>query len=950
MGGQDLLNEIPRGSSVLDNRIGFETINDDTHLRSIISYPGTANLNRSSYQVANTHEFMQFLAHRFGVRGSFDTNDLNIFELDFSDAESLLESLSDEFLDEDNLASEEHVIFRRLSDARYEELIPLDPDGPNGFNTAETAIVESLKKHGVNPWYLPEHEDFSSLDEGAPWEGIGTGWFYSQLGGGVSKRPETDSKRIPLTFDNTYEERMRGDGVVPTVFNGNFDAQVENYVRVWTRVAPEVPGWSFHNGSLEKDTGRVVPIPPDLVGLVIPSVFEPFYQALKPNELELGAISVLDDLSDDDEPTNFAANLGPGSVITKFTSVLEALDLDSQTISGLISTALDTAGNISSAFEAASSLLDIDADLIRQYVELLESFDTLTHNRTYLPTGYGRLRFDLQVEDTSEDDLLNIYMKRASDQSWNLLGDFSLEETHDEFETLFIDIPDYFHDEFVQFSFQLSDPNENGLDSNLLLDNIFFSNGEIADKTLTFDLLTTDESLEQSLKVSIREEGESEWRGIANLSLLQDHGEAIVEQANASIPSFVQLDNVNYLDFSNLDLNLGQPETIFVPLPGVDLEGELLDLEGKLVEVQFEIEDSESITGANAFIDNVSFFDQSPQTVSLGEITSLPIETANLIDDWGKDHFFKLEAGQSAVLNKTTPNDWGTFRLDLFVPESNESNDNQLAVIFENENGEIDRETIFLAPALENYDFGYNEEDTYRIGYGYTGFETFHVESPNLSAEDVTVRIENSGNFDVYIDDPLFKSVHLSLGNPSANGNQGYDPFNVNDFFVEKPQYTLSYNDSIKGPNWVAWQLNSSWLGAITRPGNSSSSNSYQRPPIGTTPPILPNHTSGLDYSYAANVGDWPWLSEESIPRHLERTDATDYRRNNRGLHRGHLTPSQDRTRHNKDVFSTFSTANLSPQHGDSNALNGAWFNFEGYLSQIVQEPDTAFTDLVRYT
>ncbi|WP_210604547.1 hypothetical protein, partial [Staphylococcus aureus] len=77
-----------------------------------------------------------------------------------------------------------------------------------------------------------------------PWyssEGVGTGWSYSLLGGGV--RPTVDlSKRIPVSFDNTDEDIVEGDYAISTVFNGNFDVGISN--------DPNTPvaGWSFHNG------------------------------------------------------------------------------------------------------------------------------------------------------------------------------------------------------------------------------------------------------------------------------------------------------------------------------------------------------------------------------------------------------------------------------------------------------------------------------------------------------------------------------------------------------------------------------------------------------------------------------------------------------------------------------------------------------------------------------
>ena len=120
-------------------------------------------------------------------------------------------------------------LYRRLGDGYHNHLY--DPDFP-----------------GVpNPWYTPDHNKatFELGDENAPWEGIGTGWFYSVLGGGKDLRPESNlEERVSVSFDNTAEARMRGDFAVPTLFNGNFDAVFNPNGLLRNAVSDAVPGWS----------------------------------------------------------------------------------------------------------------------------------------------------------------------------------------------------------------------------------------------------------------------------------------------------------------------------------------------------------------------------------------------------------------------------------------------------------------------------------------------------------------------------------------------------------------------------------------------------------------------------------------------------------------------------------------------------------------------------------
>ncbi|MEB3827891.1 DNA/RNA non-specific endonuclease [Phormidium sp. CCY1219] len=114
------------------------------------------------------------------------------------------------------------------------------------------------------PWYTPDHTNanFSHGEEMAPWEGIGTGWFHSVLGGGNQLRPYNyeggklskdeiqefsypndgwgeylKTKRVSVEQENNPIPGMRGDFAVPTLFNGNFDAIVYKYS------SQNIPSW-----------------------------------------------------------------------------------------------------------------------------------------------------------------------------------------------------------------------------------------------------------------------------------------------------------------------------------------------------------------------------------------------------------------------------------------------------------------------------------------------------------------------------------------------------------------------------------------------------------------------------------------------------------------------------------------------------------------------------------
>jgi endonuclease G, mitochondrial len=57
-------------------------------------------------------------------------------------------------------------------------------------------------------------------------------------------------------------------------------------------------------------------------------------------------------------------------------------------------------------------------------------------------------------------------------------------------------------------------------------------------------------------------------------------------------------------------------------------------------------------------------------------------------------------------------------------------------------------------------------------------------------------------------------SPHLLLGNPSSATPTKLTPDN---YLMVKNQYALSYNQSKGTANWVAWQLNKTWLGDAER-------------------------------------------------------------------------------------------------------------------------------------
>ena len=140
------------------------------------------------------------------------------------------------------------------------------------------------------------------------------------------------------------------------------------------------------------------------------------------------------------------------------------------------------------------------------------------------------------------------------------------------------------------------------------------------------------------------------------------------------------------------------------------------------------------------------------------------------------------------------------------------------------------------------------------------------------------------------INAPLPNEDPLIFGNPSgATANIA----NENNYLMPKPQYTLSYNRSKATPNWVAWRLDSSWIGTAPRQDD-------YRPD-----PSLPNGWyQVLDADYSGS-----------------------------GYDRGHMCPSGDRTNSIPNNSATFLMTNFIPQTSANN--QGPWEEFETYCRSL---------------
>jgi endonuclease G, mitochondrial len=163
---------------------------------------------------------------------------------------------------------------------------------------------------------------------------------------------------------------------------------------------------------------------------------------------------------------------------------------------------------------------------------------------------------------------------------------------------------------------------------------------------------------------------------------------------------------------------------------------------------------------------------------------------------------------------------------------------------------------------------------------------TFPVSVQVSDAQGRTINL----SLNITVNAPYPGEDPLVLGNPSF---ATADVVNENNYLMEKPQYTLSYNRSKATANWVAWRLDSTWIGS-----------------------------SGRQDDFRADT---------TLPAGWYQVQDFDY--SGSGYSRGHIVPSGDRTRSVADNSATFLMTNMMPQISANN--EGPWNEFENYLRSV---------------
>jgi endonuclease G len=130
-------------------------------------------------------------------------------------------------------------------------------------------------------------------------------------------------------------------------------------------------------------------------------------------------------------------------------------------------------------------------------------------------------------------------------------------------------------------------------------------------------------------------------------------------------------------------------------------------------------------------------------------------------------------------------------------------------------------------------------------------------------------------------------NVNLTMGNPSNATTDVNYPTN---YLITRAQFCTSYNNNKGIPNWVSWQLNSTWC---------------------TGPAVRADN----------------FIPDSLLPGSYNHITTNNYK--NSGFSRGHMCPSEDRIVTQSDNDSVFYMTNMVPQNQNNNG--GIWEGLETY-------------------
>ena len=304
------------------------------------------------------------------------------------------------------------------------------------------------------------------------------------------------------------------------------------------------------------------------------------------------------------------------------------------------------------------------------------------------------------------------------------------------------------------------------------------------------------------------------------------------------------------------------------------------------------------------------------------------------------NYTLKLERDQSITHKPSVIPDWGVLRLDVHAPGVNKKDlRGELLVSINPLDGSASHtEKILLQNASNSVTNGIPssyQEDKYKIDYGKKGFESFFIPVPdNLRGKTATIdlKLQSTGKKKpiVYLDNVLFQSNSLRFGNPTDARNSTPEAYK-NNYLIEKPQYTISFNKTRNTPNWVSSVFDGSWL-SVKSIEESTGTKGIKRPKGFAEDPDL----DGTGW-YKVKQDDYKFATQ--VEKYYSVDDYREFVKKRKAFflpERGHLSSSKERSRSAKDLYATFLTTNIFPQ--DQKLNRGMWSQLEAHLRTRTEE------------
>jgi endonuclease G len=195
---------------------------------------------------------------------------------------------------------------------------------------------------------------------------------------------------------------------------------------------------------------------------------------------------------------------------------------------------------------------------------------------------------------------------------------------------------------------------------------------------------------------------------------------------------------------------------------------------------------------------------------------------------------------------------------------------------------------------LSTASFTVNIAGTIRFKIVKTDATSARVNIDDIAISDYSTTPTYSGN------------VNLTMGNPSGAVTDSTNY--ANNYLIQRRQYCMSYNKSLGTANWVAWQLNSTWI-----TGSAVDNDQFKPDP-------------GLPTS---------WY-------HVKTADYTGS-----GFSRGHMCASADRKDLQTDMDSVYLMTNIMPQTQANNG--GPWEALETYCRTLATAGNILYIYSGRY-